>query len=188
MGGQGRDRRRASRSRHPPGASCRWSFKSVTASPTRPASGRSSADRTRRTPGRTPAFAFGGSASPMSPRFGSGARTSASVVRSTLFDLSAHRKRPDDPNELIFDGACRTVARLFSHAVQKAQTGLRAAGKDASRLEGYTWHSNRHSVATGASRLEDPQHGASVFASRAKPSPGCGGALVSADAVELARN
>lgn len=34
--------------------------------------------RTRRTPERTPAFAFGGSVSPMLPRSGSGARTSAS--------------------------------------------------------------------------------------------------------------
>jgi site-specific recombinase XerD len=70
------------------------------------------------------------------------------VVRSTLFDLSAQRKRLNDPDELIFDGAYRTVARLFSHAVQQAQTGLRAAGKDACRLEGYTWHSNRHSFAS----------------------------------------
>jgi site-specific recombinase XerD len=70
------------------------------------------------------------------------------IVRSTLFDLSAQRKRLNDPDELIFDGAYRTVARLFSHAVQQAQTGLRAAGKDASRLEGYTWHSNRHSFAS----------------------------------------
>jgi integrase len=70
------------------------------------------------------------------------------VVRSTLVDLSAQRKRLNDPDELIFDGAYRTVARLFSNAVHKAQTGLRAAGKDASRLEGYTWHSNRHSFAS----------------------------------------
>jgi site-specific recombinase XerD len=70
------------------------------------------------------------------------------VVRSTLFDLSAQRKRLNDPDELIFDGAYRTVARLFSHAVRKAQSELRAAGKDASRLEGYTWHSNRHSFAS----------------------------------------
>src|SRR5262245_12879434 len=70
------------------------------------------------------------------------------VVRSMLFDLSAQRKRPDDPDEPIFDGAYRTVARLFSHAVRQAQTALRTTGKDASRLEGYTWHSNRHSFAS----------------------------------------
>lgn len=70
------------------------------------------------------------------------------IVRSTLFDLGAQRKRLNDPEELIFDGAYRTVARLFSRGVQRAQTGLRAAGRDASRLEGYTWHSNRHSFAS----------------------------------------
>lgn len=51
------------------------------------------------------------------------------VVRSTLFDLSAQRKRLNDPDELIFDGAYRTVARLFSHAVQQAQSEIRAAGR-----------------------------------------------------------
>jgi site-specific recombinase XerD len=70
------------------------------------------------------------------------------VVRSMLFDLSAQRRRPNDPDELIFDGAYRTVARLFSHAVRQAQTGLRGEGKDANRLEGNTWHSNRHSFAS----------------------------------------
>jgi site-specific recombinase XerD len=122
-------------------------------------------------------------------------------VRSTLFDLSAHRKRPDDPNELIFDGACRTVARLFSHAVQKAQTGLRAAGKDASRLEGYTWHSNRHSVANklvmvGVDlRTVQELRGWKTLSmvlrySHLAPShlQAAVERLVSADAVELARN
>ena len=72
------------------------------------------------------------------------------VVRSVLFDLATQRQRPDDPDEIIFRGAYRTVARLFSQAVSRAQTALRAAGKDASNLDGYTWHSNRH---TFASRL-----------------------------------
>jgi len=73
-----------------------------------------------------------------------------SVVRSVLFDLGAGRGRPDDPDEPIFVGAYRTVARVFVQAVGRAQKALRAAGKDASRLDGYTWHSNRH---TFASRL-----------------------------------
>lgn len=42
------------------------------------------------------------------------------------------------------------MARAFVQAVGRAQKALRAAGKDASRLDGYTWHSNRH---TFASRL-----------------------------------
>jgi site-specific recombinase XerD len=32
--------------------------------------------------------------------------------------------------------------------VKEAQTALRTAGRDASRLDGYTWHSNRHSFAS----------------------------------------
>jgi len=72
------------------------------------------------------------------------------VVRSVLFDQATQRKGTDDPDELIFQGAYRTVARLFSQAVSRAQAALRAAGKDASGLDGYTWHSNRH---TFASRL-----------------------------------
>lgn len=42
------------------------------------------------------------------------------------------------------------TARLFEKAVQGAQAAFRGAGKDAGRLDGYTWHSNRH---TFASRL-----------------------------------
>ena len=72
------------------------------------------------------------------------------IVRSVLFDLATQRKRPNDPEEPIFRGAYRTVARSFSQAVACAQAALRAAGKDASKLDGYTWHSNRH---TFASRL-----------------------------------
>jgi site-specific recombinase XerD len=72
------------------------------------------------------------------------------AVRSVLFDLATQRKGTDDPDELIFRGAYRTVARLFSQAVSRAQAALRAAGKDPSNLDGYTWRSNRH---TFASRL-----------------------------------
>ena len=71
-----------------------------------------------------------------------------SVVRSVLFDLGARRQRPNDPEEPIFVGAYRTVARAFSQAVTRAQTALRGSGRDASRLDGYTWHANRHSFAS----------------------------------------
>src|SRR5256712_5457730 len=71
-----------------------------------------------------------------------------SVVRSVLFDLGARRQRPNDPEEPIFAGAYRTVARAFSQAVSRAQTALRVAGKDATHLDGYTWHGNRHSFAS----------------------------------------
>ena len=70
------------------------------------------------------------------------------VVRSVLLDIGTQRQRPNDPEELIFSGAYRTVARAFSLAVRQAQTALRTAGKDASRFDGYTWHSNRHSFAS----------------------------------------
>jgi site-specific recombinase XerD len=73
------------------------------------------------------------------------------VVRSVLFHLATQRERPDDPEELVFRGAYRTVARSSSQAVSRAQAVLRAAGKDGIRLHGYTWHLNRH---TFASRLD----------------------------------
>jgi hypothetical protein len=71
-------RRRASRQRQPSAASSRWSFRSATASPTRPASGKSPADCMSRTPGRTHTSASRRSASQTSPSYGPGARTSAS--------------------------------------------------------------------------------------------------------------
>jgi len=72
------------------------------------------------------------------------------VVRSVLIDAATRRKHPNDPDASIFAGAYRTVARAFTQAVSRAQAALRASGKDATRLDGYTWHSNRH---TFASRL-----------------------------------
>jgi len=41
-------------------------------------------------------------------------------------------------------------SRFFPAAVERAQAALREARKDASRLDGYVWHGNRH---TFASRL-----------------------------------
>lgn len=73
-----------------------------------------------------------------------------STVRSVLFDLGANRARPDDAEAPIFRAAYRTTARALERAVQRSQEALREAGKDASRLDGYTWHGNRH---TFASRL-----------------------------------
>jgi site-specific recombinase XerC len=71
---------------------------------------------------------------------------------SALVDAAAGRRRPDDPGELVFRAAYRTVSRDFVRAVQAAQGALRAEDQDgeASRLEGVTWHSLRH---TFASRL-----------------------------------
>jgi hypothetical protein len=40
--------------------------------------------------------------------------------------------------------------KFFPKVIERAQAALRQAGKDATRLDGYTWHCNRH---TFASRL-----------------------------------
>jgi integrase len=73
-----------------------------------------------------------------------------SVVRATLVGVAADRARPSDPKEPVFAFAYRTTARAIERAAEAARATLTAAGKDASRLEGYTWHGNRH---TFASRL-----------------------------------
>lgn len=73
-----------------------------------------------------------------------------SVARCALVDLATRRARPGDPAEPVFTASYRTVERLFGRAVERAQAAIRDAGKDASRLDGYTWHGNRH---TFASRL-----------------------------------
>ena len=73
-----------------------------------------------------------------------------SIVRSVLVDLGAARKRPDDPDELVFPVRYKQAAKFFPQAVERAQAALRDAEKDASRLDGYVWHCNRH---TFASRL-----------------------------------
>jgi len=73
-----------------------------------------------------------------------------SLTRAALFDVGGRRERPNDPTEPVFHAAYRTTARAVEKAVEAAQATLRAAGKDASRLDGYTWHGNRH---TFASRL-----------------------------------
>jgi site-specific recombinase XerD len=73
-----------------------------------------------------------------------------SRVRSDLLDLGAARQHPDDLNELVF--ACRRAQadKFFPKAVERAQVSLKPKGKDASGLDGCTWHCNRH---TFASRL-----------------------------------
>jgi site-specific recombinase XerD len=73
-----------------------------------------------------------------------------SVVRSILFDLAGQRQRSDDPEEPVFRCHYGQPDRFFPKAVERAQAALREAGRDAGRLDGYTWHCNRH---TFASRL-----------------------------------
>src|SRR5437773_9945284 len=73
-----------------------------------------------------------------------------STVRSALLDLGTGRRRPDDPSEPFFRLSYRQTVRLFGRAVERCQAALRDAGRDVSRLVGYTWHGDRH---TFASRL-----------------------------------
>jgi hypothetical protein len=72
-----------------------------------------------------------------------------SVVRSVLIDLCAQRG-PDARTARRFALPYRTANCAFNRAVERAQEALRDAGRDTSRLDGYTWHGNRH---TFASRL-----------------------------------
>jgi len=73
-----------------------------------------------------------------------------SLVRSVLLDLASQRVRPDDPEEPVFRCSYSSADKFFPKAVERARTALVHAGKDGSRLDGYTWHCNRH---TFASRL-----------------------------------
>lgn len=73
-----------------------------------------------------------------------------SLVRSLLVDLGTRRQRPGDPEELVFACSYTAADKFFPKAVERAREALRKAGKETSRLDGYTWHCNRH---TFASRL-----------------------------------
>ena len=73
-----------------------------------------------------------------------------SVVRSIVLDLGSQRRRPDDPTEAVFECRHMQADKFFPKAVERAHAALKAVGKDTTRLEGYTWHGNRH---TFASRL-----------------------------------
>jgi integrase len=109
-----------------------------------------------------------------------------SIVRSALLDLAGARRRPDDPSERLFPDSYRQSARLFGRAVERAQTALRDAGKDISRLDGYTLAlqppyvrqqarygrcGSPHSAS--ARRLEDTEHGDPVQPPRPRPPPSC---------------
>jgi integrase len=73
-----------------------------------------------------------------------------SDARAALLDRAIERQRPDDGEELVFPGRPKQPDKFFPRAIERARQALIEAGKDASRLNGYTWHGNRH---TFASRL-----------------------------------
>jgi site-specific recombinase XerD len=60
------------------------------------------------------------------------------------------RRRCGKASKPVFTAAYRTTARALEIVVEAAQATFAAAGKDTSRLDGFTWHENRH---TFASRL-----------------------------------
>lgn len=73
-----------------------------------------------------------------------------SIVRSVVLDIAALRRTPNEPEEPVFTCLHKQPDRFFPKAVERARKALLGAGRDASRLDGYTWHCNRH---TFASRL-----------------------------------
>jgi site-specific recombinase XerD len=73
-----------------------------------------------------------------------------SLVRSAMVDLASLRREPDNPEEPVFRVPYRQPDKFFPKVVERARAALKGAGKNTSRLVGYTWHCNRH---TFASRL-----------------------------------
>jgi integrase len=71
-----------------------------------------------------------------------------SVVRPVVMDLAGQRQRPEDPGEPVFRCLHRQADKFFPAAVERARKSLVGDGRDGSRLDGYTWHCNRHSFAS----------------------------------------
>ncbi len=71
-----------------------------------------------------------------------------SVVRAVLMDLAGQRQRPEDPGEPVFRCPHKQADKFFPAAVERARKVLVGTGRDGSRLDGYTWHCNRHSFAS----------------------------------------
>jgi integrase len=69
-------------------------------------------------------------------------------VRAALIGVATERETPDDGTERVFNLAYRTVHRAFERAAARAVESLRDAGKEASRLDGLTWHGLRHAWAS----------------------------------------
>jgi thiamine pyrophosphate-dependent acetolactate synthase large subunit-like protein/site-specific recombinase XerC len=70
------------------------------------------------------------------------------VARGVLLEFAMQRTNPDDATTPLFPLSYRWTHQLFAAAVAQAQAMLRAAGRDASRLDGFSWHSLRHSFAS----------------------------------------
>ncbi len=70
-----------------------------------------------------------------------------SIVRPAFVELGSRRRRPDDPEEHVFDPRPGQPA-FFTKPVAVAK--LKEFGKDTTMMTGFTWHGGRH---TFASRL-----------------------------------
>lgn len=70
-----------------------------------------------------------------------------SAVRSALIDLGSGQP-PDGSSRPVFPRRPAQADKYFPKAVEAARAALKAACKDVSRLDGYVWHSNRHTFAS----------------------------------------
>jgi site-specific recombinase XerD len=70
------------------------------------------------------------------------------TAQRALVDLARQRLRPNNPTERLFPLSYRQTANLFARAVDRAKETLRDAGVSAAGLEGVTWHSARHTLAS----------------------------------------
>jgi integrase len=81
-----------------------------------------------------------------------GLRRDADLLTDWHRDGGPKQARPgparDDPDESVFTIQPKQSDDFFPAAVRRAQAALRAASRDPSWLEGYVWHSNRHSLAS----------------------------------------
>jgi integrase len=108
-----------------------------------------------------------------------------SIVRPAFVELGSRRRRPDDPEEHVFDPRPGQPA-FFTKPVAVAK--LKESGKDTTMMTGFTWHGGCHTFASrlvirrgppdgeGAGRVEDVGDGAAVRATGAEPPAGRGGA------------
>ena len=70
------------------------------------------------------------------------------MAKAAIVDWRPGGSAPTDPDEPLFPMSYRQTAIFLGRAVERAMATLKDAGKATTRLDGYTWHSNRHSFAS----------------------------------------
>ena len=80
-----------------------------------------------------------------------------STLRTVLVDFATRRQLPDDSRQPVFSPRPAPGA-FFAPTVDRGRAAL-AEAQDTSRLDGYVWHSNRHTFDLTAGRRgpADPQ-------------------------------